>query len=200
MLKAIIGFRAHSGWAATVTAAGGKAIERRRIELCDCLVPGSAQPYHAAADLPLAEARSYLRRCAATSAAMAEQALRGLSADLASRGYRVARGVVLTGAGRPLSELAKTLASHPLIHTAEGEFYRAVIAEGCRRCGLPVFGMPERELCAHIAEGAALGAGLGRPWRRDEKLCALAATVQNVRPSIVLGLSKIVESPQGCDL
>jgi len=175
MLRASIGFRAHSGWAVAVAVAGGKAVERRRIELCDWLVPGSAQLYHAAASLPLPAAATYLRRCETASAAMAEQALRKLAADLAARGYRAARCVVLTGAGRPLGELAKTLASHPLIHTAEGEFYRATIAAACRRCGLPVFGTPERELCTRLAEGPALRAGLGPPWGRDEKLCALAA-------------------------
>ncbi|HKE23054.1 MAG TPA: hypothetical protein VKB88_11745 [Bryobacteraceae bacterium] len=181
MLKATIGCRAHSGWAVAVTVAGGRAIERRRIELCDCLVSGSAQPYHAAAKLPLPEAHSYIRRCADISVAMAEQALRQLLADLAARNCRAARSIVLMGSGRLPGELAKTLASHPLIHTAEGEFYRGVIADAFRRCGVPVYGVAERELCERLEEGAELGRDLGRPWRRDEKLCALAASQQKVQ-------------------
>ena len=175
MLDTAIGFRAHSGWAVAVAVAGGKAIERRRIELCDRLVGGSAQPYHAAAKMPLTKARDYLERCAQISAAMAEQAVRRLTGELAARGYRAAQGFILLGAGRPAGELVKTLASHPLIHTAEGDFYREAIREACRRCGVPADGIKERDLCARLDEAAELGKALGRPWRRDEKLCALAA-------------------------
>lgn len=176
MLKTSVGFRAHSGWAAAIAVAGGKAIERKRIELCDCLVAGSAQPYHAAAKLPLPEAETYLRRCSAVSGDMAEQAIRRLTAELAARNFQVTRCVIVIGSGRPLGELAKTLAAHPLIHTAEGEFYRRAIAEACGRCSLPLYGIPERDLCARLAEAEDLKGGLGRPWTRDEKLCALAAS------------------------
>jgi hypothetical protein len=175
MLNAAIGFRAHSGWAVAVAVAEGKAIERRRIELCDCLLAGSAQPYHTAAKMPLTKAGNYLERCAQISAAMAEEAVRKMTADLTARGYHAVRGFIVLGSGRPLGELAKTLASHPLIHTAEGEFYREAIREGCRRCGVPTGGVKERDLCARLDDAAELGKTLGRPWRRDEKLCALAA-------------------------
>jgi hypothetical protein len=181
MLNATIGFRAHSGWAVAVAVAGGRAVERRRIELCDRLVPGSAQPYHTVVKRPLPDARKFIRRCAEISTAMAEQALRQLSEELAARSLPAARCVILTGSGRPLGELAKTLASHPMIHTAEGEFYRGVIAEACRRCTIPVYGVAERELCSRLEEGAELRADLGRPWRRDEKLCALAASLQKAQ-------------------
>lgn len=175
MLKAAVGFRAHSGWAVAVTVAGGEAIDRRRIEICDCLMPGSAQPYHHVARRPLAEAERFLKQCAEISTAMAEAAVRRLVADLAVSGYRASGCTILLGSGRPLGELSKTLASHPLIHTAEGEFYRDALREGCRRCGLAVNGIKERDLCSRLDEAAGLGKKLGPPWRQDEKLCALAA-------------------------
>ena len=170
-LKTTIGFRTHSGWAVAVAMAGGEPVERRRIDLCDCLIAGSAQPYHAAAEMPFRQAEAHLKRCEEISAAMAEAAVQRLVKDLAARGYGVTGCSILLASGRPLADLAKILAAHPMIHTAEGEFYR----EACRRCGLPVLGIKERELCPLVAEVAGLGKGMGPPWRADEKLCALAA-------------------------
>jgi hypothetical protein len=173
-MDAGIGFRAHSGWAVAVAVVDGKAIMRWRIETCDCLMAGSAQPYHAAAKMPLPEARRFLKRCAGISTAMAEQAVRKITAELAAGGYCASRCAILLGSGRPLGELEKTLASHPLIHTAEGEFYREILRAACRRRGLPIEGIKERDLRARLGEAADLGRTLGPPWRQDEKLCALA--------------------------
>lgn len=175
MLKAAIGFRAHSGWAAAVAVGGGKVIDRRRIDLCDCLIRGSAQPYHAVARKPLPEAEAFLKRCADISAAMAEAALRRMTSELSGGGYQVRACAILLGSGRVSSDLAKTLASHPMIHTAEGELYRDTIREACRRCGLAIHGLKEREVRLQLAEAAEFGKGLGPPWRADEKLCTLAA-------------------------
>jgi hypothetical protein len=175
MLRAAIGFRAHSGWAAAVAVGGGKVVDRRRVNLCDCLMPGSAQPYHAAARKPLHEAEAFLKRCADISAAMAEAALRRMSAELAAGGYQVHTCAILLGSGRASGDLAKTLASHPMIHTADGEFYRDTLREACRRCGLTVHGLKEREVRLRLAEAVEFGKGLGPPWREDEKLCTLAA-------------------------
>jgi hypothetical protein len=125
--------------------------------------------------MPLLRAEVFLERCRHVSAATAEAALRKMLEELAGREFRVNQAVLLLGAGRPIGNLAKTLASHAAIHTAEGEFYREVIREDCRRCGLPVTGVKEKELCPRVEEVAGLGKQLGPPWRADEKLCALAA-------------------------
>ena len=175
MLRVAIGFRAHSGWAAAVAILDGKPVERRRIELCDCLVLGSAQPYHAAAEMPVGKAAAYLKRCAELSAATAERELQKLIGDLSRKGYRVGGCAILLGSGRPAGELAKTLASHAMIHTAEGDFYRDAIREACRRCGVAVRGVKERDLCSRVGEVKGLGKELGPPWRADQKLCTLAA-------------------------
>jgi hypothetical protein len=74
-----------------------------------------------------------------------------------------------------------------LIHTAEGEFFRAAIRQGCESCGLAVSGVKERDLAACTASAlgipgeellrriADLGKLAGPPWRQDEKLCAMAS-------------------------
>ena len=175
MLNAAIGFRAHSGWAAAVAIAGGKVVDRRRVNLFDRLMGGAAQPYHAAAQMPLPKAEAYLKRCADTSAAVAEAELRRMAAGLDAGGYRVRACAILLGSGRVSVDLAKTLASHPMIHTAEGDFYREALREACRRCGLKVNGVNEREVRPRLPDAAQFGKGLGPPWRQDEKLCTLAA-------------------------
>jgi hypothetical protein len=55
--------------------------------------------------------------------ALATGSIRGLTEDLQSRSYRLAKCAVLTASGRELPPLAGMLAAHPLIHTAEGSFF-----------------------------------------------------------------------------
>src|SRR5579864_4187600 len=126
--RAAIGFRAHSGWAALVAVAGPpdspQVIDRRRIETCDPAIRGSKQPYHAAESLELPDARALLAKCARSTAELSQRALREAIDDLAGIGYRVEACGLTLGSGRALPELKAVLASHTLLHTAEGEFYR----------------------------------------------------------------------------
>lgn len=181
MLKPAValGFRVHSGWAALVALAGPgdspRVIVRTRIVLTDPAIRGAKQPYHTAEPMPLDAAATFLGRCRAATNALAlkamEDCLRGLHA------YEVAGSCVLSASGRPLPDLPAILASHALIHTAEGEFYRAALREACRKVGLRETGMRERELIPEIGPSGVgeLGKTLGPPWRQDEKLAALAA-------------------------
>ena len=180
--RAALGFRAHSGWAALV-ALGGSAeaplvVRRGRIELCHRGGEREGQPYHAAAEMRLPEAREYLDECARTAQGMALNAIGQAVADLRAKGYRVTGAGLVTASGRPLPELAKVLAAHPLIHTAEGEFFREAIRQGCEACGLEVTGLRERDLRSVEGEyerASDLGKLAGPPWRADEKLCTMAA-------------------------
>lgn len=186
---AALGFRAHSGWAALVAVAGTPhslaVIDRRRIELAEP-GPDSMQPYHAAAELDLKEAEQFVRRCAERARFLAQLALRAVIADLGKKGHVVAGCGLLLGSGRPATTLAATLASHALIHTAEGQLFRDALTHASEHCGLPVTGVKERELFARAAaelgvpvdelqlKVTELGRPLGPPWRQDEKYAALA--------------------------
>lgn len=191
--KAALGFRAHSGWTAMI-ALGGSAdapsvVLRRRIELCNRGVSREGQPYHAAAEgiLPLPEAQTFLEECAATAAGMAQIGVRDALAELDRKGYKALGSCVLTASGRPLPELAKILGAHPLIHTAEGEFFRKAVRDGCGACGVKSRVVKEREVADETARTlsiepaelarriAGFGKLIGPPWRQDEKLSALAA-------------------------
>lgn len=191
MLKpgAAFGFRAHSGWAAMVALAGPvtapSVIRRCRIELADRDIQGSMQPYHTAASMPLNDAEAYLQKCSDAAAAMARTAVRDALAEL--NDYQVKGACVLLASGRPLPPLAGILASHALIHTAEGEFYRAALRKACECCGVPEIGIKERDLALKATQAlrrsaedlrsivAGFGKVAGAPWRQDEKLSALAA-------------------------
>ncbi|MGO4884205.1 MAG: hypothetical protein ACLP59_25805 [Bryobacteraceae bacterium] len=191
MSPAAIGLRAHSGWAAAVAVAGPVhapvVVMRRRIEMRERGATGPAQPYHAAVGLDLDEARELVERSASGAAALAGTGLRAMAEDLRSLGHRAAGCGLLLASGRPLPPLEKILASHPLLHTAEGELFREALRAASRECGLPLMEAKERELFARAAaelrlpDGelerrlAAMGKAIGPPWRQDEKFSAVAA-------------------------
>src|SRR5262249_46220465 len=126
MNRAAIGLAPHSGWAALVAVAnpreGLRIVDRRRVALADPRFP--RQPYHAAENLPLAEAEALLGRCARDSENLAAQALAGAIAGLEREGFEAVGLGLLLASGRKLPALADVLASHALIHTADGEHYR----------------------------------------------------------------------------
>jgi len=191
LTPAAIGFRVHSGWAAVVAVSGPlrspAVVDRRRLELVDPRDPRAKQPYHAAAELELKEAEKLIRHYMAKTKLLARRGLRAIIADLRKKGYEVRGCGVLQGSGRPLPNLEKVLASHPLLHTAEGVLFRDVLAGAGEHCKISVNGVREREL---FLQGTAklriaadelgrrlteMGKPLGPPWAQDEKYAALVA-------------------------
>jgi hypothetical protein len=192
-LKAAIGLRAHSGWAAAVTVAGSRSaievLDRRRIELGDPSASGPKQPYHEAEGQPLPAARRIIDRYAEDAARRAKAAFASLASDLDGKGYEVFRCGLLMSSSRALPELPSILASHALIHSADGELFRDALARAASREGWTIVKIAEKELSANAA--AALrapaselqnrvqiaGKSLGPPWTQDQKLATLAAWV-----------------------
>ena len=183
--RATIGLRAHSGWAAAVALAGSAdapvVVMRRRIEMKAPGAAGLSQPYHAAVGLELRDAERVVREAAARASQLATAGLRLMVADLKALGHAVDGCGLLLASGRGLPGLEKILASHALIHTAEGELFREALRSGCAALGLPVICVKEREVLAGSpgleARMAAMGKAIGPPWRQDEKLAAAAAWV-----------------------
>jgi hypothetical protein len=180
------GVRCHAGWAAYVvlgsSIASPKIVDRGRMELCDPSIRGSKQPFHEAEPMPFTAADKFIARCEAATAALAQNAFRELVAE---HGTLLAC-CVLTASGRPLPGLREILASHALIHAAEGEFYRDAIVKAAARAAIPVFKVRERDLDAAAdrlpgsqnerqARLMEFGKQVGSPWRQDEKLAAIAA-------------------------
>jgi hypothetical protein len=183
MPRTVLGIRVHSGWAALVAVSGRppSAIDvaaRARVVCIDPAIPGARQPYHYVERMELGDAEAHLEKCAAASGRMALAALRHAVRGLNDRDYGVTGAAILLAAGRPLPSLARILASHAFIHTAEGEFFRAVFRSAFADLGIPVTGIRERDLGAatplHDAI-SGMGRSLGPPWTADQKNAALAA-------------------------
>src|SRR5712692_1017752 len=207
MKRAALGIRMHSGWGVLVAVSGDansaeiEIIDRRRIVTTDPSIPGANQPYHYAASLGLPESETYLANCAAVSERLALAAVGEVVRELDGRHYRIVGSAVLLASGRPLPSLAKILASHPLIHTAEGEFFRHAVSKACEVLKISVTAIRERELDerAKAAFGNAanrvqrrissLGTSIGPPWTKDHKTAALAA-------SMILAREETVASPR----
>ena len=197
-VRAGLGFRAHSGWAAMVAVAEHltlnseqarailpDVVERRRIELAAPGIP--VQPYHAAAELDLTQAGELIDNCIEQAQRLAREALRKGTGALREKGYEVVGCGILTASGRLSQTLAGILASHAQIHAAEGDLFRAAIAHAAEHCGLVVVKVKERDLYNRAAAELGLsehrlqdgltelGRGLGPPWRQDEKYAASVA-------------------------
>lgn len=190
-IRAAIGLRAHSGWAALVAVAGTPrsptVLLRRRIELSDPTFPGSKQPYHAAEGQKLEKAREIVSRCASDARRLAEGAFREVLTELDGKRHRAAGCSLLIASGRPLPELESILASHALIHTADGELFREALEHASRMWGIPVTRVREKEVFERAASDLAIsgdelrlrikqiGRSIGPPWTADQKLAVLAA-------------------------
>jgi len=190
MKRAAFGIRMHSGWGVLVCISGDPAapevVDRRRIVVAEPTMEGAKQPYHFAETLPLEEAERHLQKCGAVSERLALKAIRDVLEAVIARNYRIVGCAMLLASGRALPALPRILASHALVHTAEGEFFRRVVREACEHCRLSVEGFRERELDqranATFGKAAAgvrqrissLGKTVGSPWTQDEKAAALA--------------------------
>jgi hypothetical protein len=162
-------------------------LDRRWMRLADPLIPGSKQPFHAAEALEFHRAEQLLDKCASSSRLLARQGICAALADLEKQDYEVRACGILMASGRKLPPLRAILASHPLIHTAEGELFRDVLLEAAEHHHLPVIRVREREVLALASADLNLTTEraqrrlndlkrvVGPPWRQDEKYAALVA-------------------------
>jgi hypothetical protein len=193
MTFAALGISVHSGWGALVAMASEagefQLIDRWRLEIIEAEMPGAKQPYHFVEEFELRVAEKHLMTCAAISQRLASAAVREIVQKLKGVKYEAKVGVILLSSGRALPPLPQILASHALIHTAEGVFFRDIFREAFERSGIRVSGIPSRELesRAQTAFGKKAGAILrriehfgktiGPPWTSDHKTAALAAAI-----------------------
>lgn len=196
MKAAAIGVRVHSGWGALVAVAGGcsardaiEIIERRRVEVIDPKMPGTKQPYHFVRECEVPQAQAHLTECRELAERLASQSIRAIIREMRGIGYQIEASAILLASGRKLPSLPEILASHPMLHTAEGVFFREAFRKGCKCANLRLAAIREREL-ANLALDAfgkraasvrhqieRAGKTLGPPWTSDQKLAALAAIV-----------------------
>lgn len=188
---AALGFRAHSGWAAAVTLAGPpeapRVVDRRRLELEGGTIEGAKQPFHFAEEMPFAAAARHISRCEKSARELSDRGVLSLLDDAMAHGLRVAGSGILQTSGRVLPDLRGILASHALIHAAEGEHFRDALVRASEAAKIPVTRVKERELLETAASElqivasqlqstvTEMGRTVGRPWRQDQKLATLMA-------------------------
>jgi hypothetical protein len=189
--QAAIGFRVHSGWAAAVAVCVEKdapvVLVRQRVRLVETFTYEFRQPYHTAEKMLDGQAREFISRMQAEARRLAYRAVRELASRTQEQGVKLTRFGLLLASGRPLPALDKILASHALIHTADGELFREAILHASARCGLRDFKIKDKELLARTGEVfrakpnelmrrvTELGRSFGAPWSQDEKFATLAA-------------------------
>jgi hypothetical protein len=181
------GFAIHTGWAAAVLVTGDArrptVVDRRRVTLCPESLP--RQVYHAAQDLPPAKAALLVREVHEAVDRTTELVLDELAGVAQEHGPLVAVGV--TGFPRDVPVLEKVLASHALLHLAEGELYRGAICDAAdgRGCTVvpidPKHGITETAQAVGVAPEpfarrlTDLRQELGAPWQADHRLATAAA-------------------------
>ena len=191
MKPAALGFRVHSGWTALIALALEKnqpiILARQRPHLVATFSYTFRQPYHTAEKMDLAEAQTFLDQQRKESRKLALEAIRSAQSEATQQGFEITRAALLLASGRPLPELPKILASHSIIHTADGEFFREALLHACTRANLPVSKIKDRELLAAASKSLRrnpaaltrfindLGKPQGSPWTQDEKFATLAA-------------------------
>jgi|SRR5579864_1304187 hypothetical protein len=189
--RVAVGFSVHSGWAALVGLTLNKrqpqVLTRTRLELVETFTYKFRQPFHTAEKMPLDQARAFISDVEDEAKRLAQGAIQSVQLELRKKGYELAHYALILASARPLPSLDRILASHALIHTADGELFRDALAYAAERCDLARFTVKQRELldsgCKTLRltpdtlalRLAALGKPIGSPWTQDEKFASLAA-------------------------
>jgi hypothetical protein len=189
-------------------AVAGSAAEptvelRERVELIDAELP--RQVFHAAAALPVDEAEALVRRVERAARRCAERSFAAAQRKLAAAGHELA-AVALCAEPRDVpTDLARVLANHTLIHSAEGDLYREAAEAAGEWLGVPVLQVDAKRVSDTASRElglgtdrqqailADLGRRLGPPWRADHKQATLLAMVALANtgqvPGMLLGVA-----------
>ena len=189
--QAALGFRAHSGWTALIAVCADRGsptvLARRRVHLVETFTYEFRQPYHTAKKMPPDEGREFISRMQEEARRFAYRAICDVQSELQKQGLKLTRCGLLLASGKALPVLDKILASHALIHTADGELFREALLHASARCGLRDFRVKEREVLDLAGRAfrlkpddimrrvTELGRSLGSPWSQDEKFATMAA-------------------------
>jgi hypothetical protein len=162
-------------------------LDRERVHLVETFTYRFRQPYHTAEKMPIGEAREFVAGVEKESQKLAYRAIQVVRAELQKQSMELTRCALLLASGRALPTFENILASHALIHTADGELFREALSCAVMRSSLEIIKIKEKELlengvralriqpAALLRRLTALGKPFGAPWSQDEKFAALAA-------------------------
>lgn len=187
LLQAAVGFRVKSGWATTVLLVGPpqspQVLDRRVVEMSDAAVPESRQPYHAGMGMLEEDSAKVAGRLEVVQR-VTKKSVAQLLKDYCDTGCEVRGAGLVVGSQIDPASIKN---AHIRAHALEGRFFRTVLEEAVRSCGLTCSIVLERNAYSKAASALArpeeklkravsgLGRSLGGPWRADEKMAALAA-------------------------
>jgi hypothetical protein len=198
MKQVALGLRAHSGWTALVALTLEQGVPqvllRERPHLVKTFTYEFRQPYHTARKGSPDEAREFISRVRSEARSLAWRVISSAQLNFQRQGYQLKRCGLLLASGKPLPDIPQILASHALIHTADGVLFREALLHACERCGLEMFKALESGLVEQASQTLQqkgddlgrrlthLGTAVGSPWTQDEKFAALVAWLSLVLP------------------
>ncbi|HEX3918287.1 MAG TPA: hypothetical protein VHW60_13195 [Caulobacteraceae bacterium] len=194
-----LGFRAGRGGSVVVAvAADGSGVRVVRSTYLATAAEGDRlayEPYHVAYEMPRrpdgeisAEAAAAVAEGRRRQVALAPKALRSLVASLADAGYEPVRAALLINRAGWMTDLlghALSAPEHPPV--IEGLAVRVALRAAFTETGLAFIELDEKSLLETVsiqlplppggidAQLKALGAGVGPPWRKEQKQACLAA-------------------------
>jgi len=186
-MKATIGFRVKSGWAAVVLVARAgrslQALDTRTIDLCDPAIAETRQPYHAGMG-KLQTNEAILERRKKVIVQAANQSVSRLLNDYRAVGHAIQGAGLVVGSD---IDPAKVASPHIRAHALEGRLFRTVLEDALQSNGLSCLVIVEKTAYVTAAKSlkrteaelkrvvSEMGRSLIGPWRADEKTAALAA-------------------------
>jgi hypothetical protein len=186
-MRAAIGFRDHTGWAAAVLLEAEtprpRVLASRRLSLCPPDLPNEV--YHAAGALDAGAGKALVAAVADTAREMALEQVRLMLVEFGAVAGLTLAGVP-AGTGRIPGSIAAITRVHAMMHAAEGHLYREALADACASLQLAVHRYPAKQLADLAATGLAptgglapalaeMGDGFGPPWTRDQKDAVVCA-------------------------
>src|SRR5262249_1687394 len=193
--KGAIGLRVKTGRAIAVVlrapADAPSILKRVDLMLVDASDRDTWMPYHKTLELPWPEADAAVRKHAGVIAKEARTAIAQLVDQSQAAGIRIAAASIVGGSPNDPARIGNP---HVRAHAAEGRLFPELSEKAALACGLRARWFTEREFEKRAADELALpanviaarlselGRAIGRPWRSDEKLAALAAWVALKRP------------------
>jgi hypothetical protein len=179
--------------------AGGVArpevVLRGRVELGDPSRRVRSAVYHAARTLEPAAAAALVEAGKRIAAEQAAAALERTLREATDEGVVVRSCAVVVGTFPGGARLESILASHALVHAAEGRLYQDALLQSAESRGLDTVAIAKRSIWeqGEAALGVAgdelrhwidqLRREVGPPWAQDQKLAALAAWIALGRSS-----------------
>jgi hypothetical protein len=149
----------------------------------DLLEGDERQIFHVVAGLPLTEAEPRVAAVIEHATAIATDRI----AEVTQRIGRLAAVGVIVGDFPVPDSLAAILASHTLMHAAEGGLFRDALLDAATAAGVRAVGVSRTVATERLGGDlagpvAGVGAVAGRPWRKDHKLATVAALMAAAGP------------------